>query len=647
MLWRCVLVKILKSEFVTSLFGLTLLIFAGQYADAENNTSYEQRLAFVKAKNALRTGRSSEFLSIRETLHDYVLEPYLIYYENQGRVANLKPEQIMELREKLADTTLGDRLFDQWLVAQATRKRWQVYAKHYEGNPDNLAACNYLSALFHLGRMDAMLEVAPSLWVVGKSQPKACDPPFARWIRDGHVTHDIAWRRLKLALDSKSWQLSKYLFRFFKPAAQKSARLLYDVHRRPSRAKNHSLFANDRWGRAAWTHGLERLARSDAHQAQSTWLAHKGKFDFDENVVVAFESELVFWISRAGSVPATVHEEYALRTRTSIVDTLISQEQFSAADAWMQTFPQTELDKYKWRFWRGYIDHHRKVDGAGSVLHELAKERTYYGFLAADMLEIPASMNHSTLSMQDKAIALNDIRIQRVLELFAVNELHNARLEWKKLLVDLDEKKKGALVYEFDKIGMHYDAIMAANQMDLLDLVDVRFPMPYLHLFQRYSHETGVDIAFLLAISRQESAFNPDAVSPVGARGLMQLMRPTARITASQINVRAPTSQSLLDPTVSVRIGSHHVAHLMDEFSNNRVLVAVSYNAGASRAKQWLLEMPDMNVLSWIERIPFSETRNYVKNVISISHVYSHRLNAPNPVLYSYERQIGSTGRRD
>ena len=642
MLWRCVLAKIAKRQLHFFILVLPLILLSGRAVIGNEDLSvYEQRLAYIKAKQALRVGRSSEYRSIRESLRGYVLEPYLIYYENQGRLSALKPEKILDLREQLSSTTLGERLFEHWLAVQASRQRWSTYAEYYEGSNDGLAACNYLRALFHLARNDEMKELAPTLWVVGESQPKACDPPFARWIKDGHVTNEIAWERLKLALDGRSWQLARYLFRFFSSSVQSSGRTLYNVHREPSRAKNPRQFKNDRWGREAWLHGLIRLARTDAFVAKSTFLDHRDRFDFEEVLANSFESDLAFWLAREGVVPDAVKPAYSLATRMAIIDTLISQEHWELANDWLETLPDEEVAKYKWRFWRGYIQHKLDTTAPSTLLDQLAKERTYYGFLAADVIGVPSSMNPRDPNSYDMQV-LDDDRIQLVLELFAVDDRQNAELEWKKLIPSLNLEQKTVLVHQFHVVGMNYDAILAANQTDLLDLIHVRFPMPYLHLFRRYAHQTNLDLGFLLAIARQESAFNPRAISPVGARGLMQLMRSTARISANQIRAPAPDSQSLLDPTVSVQLGTHHVADLMSEFANNRVLVAASYNAGSNRVKQWLREMPAANTLSWIERIPFAETRNYVKNVVAISHVYSHRLNELKPVLHEHEQSIGT-----
>jgi soluble lytic murein transglycosylase len=128
-------------------------------------------------------------------------------------------------------------------------------------------------------------------------------------------------------------------------------------------------------------------------------------------------------------------------------------------------------------------------------------------------------------------------------------------------------------------------------------------------------------------IMRQESSFDRAVVSSAGARGMMQLMPATAQIEARRLGVPFSASRLTEDAEYNVLIGSHHLAGLMDRFGNNLVLVAVAYNAGAGRVPQWIARNGDfrngnVDVVEWIESIPFSETRNYVQRVVENAMVY-------------------------
>ena len=149
----------------------------------------------------------------------------------------------------------------------------------------------------------------------------------------------------------------------------------------------------------------------------------------------------------------------------------------------------------------------------------------------------------------------------------------------------------------------------------------------------------GTEPALALAVMRQESSFDPATTSPVGARGLMQLMPPTAAEVSRGLGQPAPTPASLLDPAVNMRLGTTYLHVLLGQFGGTVPLAVAAYNAGPARVAEWLAGNGDPRVLrpaedvdpfpdmiDWIELIPFSETRNYVQRVMENQAIYAARL---------------------
>jgi soluble lytic murein transglycosylase len=144
-------------------------------------------------------------------------------------------------------------------------------------------------------------------------------------------------------------------------------------------------------------------------------------------------------------------------------------------------------------------------------------------------------------------------------------------------------------------------------------------------------HSVAAERALVLSVIRQESAFDAKAISRAGALGLMQLMPATARKTASGLGLGFANSRLTDDPDYNVRLGSAYLAHLLDDFGGNYVLAIAAYNAGPSRVRQWMRDngdprSRDVDVVDWIEMIPFDETRNYVQRVLEALHIYRVRL---------------------
>jgi soluble lytic murein transglycosylase len=145
---------------------------------------------------------------------------------------------------------------------------------------------------------------------------------------------------------------------------------------------------------------------------------------------------------------------------------------------------------------------------------------------------------------------------------------------------------------------------------------------------------SSVETPLVYAIARQESAFNPGAVSSAGARGLLQLMPATAKHVAGAVGLPFNKNRLTSDPAYNATLGAAHLGELVQEFGGSYVMTAASYNAGRSRVYQWMKAYgdprdPNVDVVNWIELIPFTETRNYVQRVMENVQVYRARLGSP------------------
>ena len=141
-------------------------------------------------------------------------------------------------------------------------------------------------------------------------------------------------------------------------------------------------------------------------------------------------------------------------------------------------------------------------------------------------------------------------------------------------------------------------------------------------------------LPLVYAIARQESAFDPNALSGAGAMGLMQMIASTARRTAQRAGLVFNELRMRADPTFNAQLGAAHLGELLGEHGNSTILTLAAYNAGGKRVKEWIDAYGDprragVDVVDWIERIPFTETRNYVQRVSENLAVYRARLATP------------------
>jgi len=157
-----------------------------------------------------------------------------------------------------------------------------------------------------------------------------------------------------------------------------------------------------------------------------------------------------------------------------------------------------------------------------------------------------------------------------------------------------------------------------------------------------------VEPALVMAVARQESEFNPDAVSHAGARGLMQLMPATARKVAKQEGLRYH-KRRLTDPAYNLRLGTAYLDDLIDAYDGSYIMALAAYNAGPGRVKRWVRDYgdprrDDIDVIDWVESIPITETRNYVQRVMENLQVYRARL-AQGPVRQALLNDLRRAGR--
>lgn len=159
-----------------------------------------------------------------------------------------------------------------------------------------------------------------------------------------------------------------------------------------------------------------------------------------------------------------------------------------------------------------------------------------------------------------------------------------------------------------------------------LDDLELRFPLTYKKYIEKQAKHEKINPAWAFAVIRQESAFTTDARSSAGALGLMQLMPRTARQVARSLRIKRPNRHDLLKSNINIKLGIRYLRKLQKRFNGSSVLATAAYNAGPHRVKSWLPKEETQNADLWIENVPFTETRKYLKRVLTYTIIYEQRL---------------------
>jgi soluble lytic murein transglycosylase len=230
-------------------------------------------------------------------------------------------------------------------------------------------------------------------------------------------------------------------------------------------------------------------------------------------------------------------------------------------------------------------------------------------------------------TQQQQADFLKRELAQVVQQLHQIDEMDRARTFLLRLVDLAQSPTEHQIVADFAGSLGRNDLMVAAakaSRLDGVELVEPLFPMVSV------TGETP-EKALILAVIRQESAFQEDATSSAGALGLMQLMPATAKAVAKKNGLPYAKGRLTSDPSYNISLGRAYLNELLGKFGGSYVLAIASYNAGPGRAVEWLGKngdprRKDVDTIDWIESIPFSETRNYVQRVIENVQVYRHRL---------------------
>ena len=600
----------------------------------------EQRSRFLQAESALRQGDMTRFRRLRDALEDYPLHPYLEFADISRRLASTSNDEIEEFLARYSETPLAWRLRGAWLKLLARRGDWQKYLDVYEQSNDASMRCQWLRALINADQADKAMPHVESLWLVGRSQPPACDPVFKAWRSGGYLTRERVWKRFELAIRHGRGSLATYLVRYLDAEEQPLAREWLRVRKQPARVMVVARSGGDPdTVEAVLVYGIERMARRDPELAASTWESLRTRFVFSGSAVAtlhrriglsyafAHRAEALYWLN---AIPESQMDERAMEWR--ILSSMQHGEWRQALDHILAIDRARDAggsSSQRWRYWAARalesLDWH---DDADSIYSELARERSYYGFLAADRIERDYQLKHRALEYSSHELRLLEAQpaAMRARELYSLGRTVNARREWRVFIQGMNDEALARAAKLAQQWGWHGRAIMTVARTPHLDDLEMRFPLAYQDRVLEQARIQDLDPAWMYAIVRQESAFIADARSPAGALGLMQIMPGTGRRIGRSLDKPLKNRRQLLDADVSLEFGSTYLRTLLDQLDEHPVLAAAAYNAGIHRVERWRPLEHNMSADLWIESIPYRETREYVRRVTAYTTIYEQRL---------------------
>ncbi|MEI8571480.1 lytic murein transglycosylase [Methylomonas sp. LW13] len=601
-------------------------------AQADEISLVSQRQLFLRAEQALDQNRDAEYFALASSLRGYPLYPYLQYQWLKNHLD--ADADIKQFLNEHAASRYAAGLRQKWLLALGKKQQWLVLLNNYQGSDDPELQCYAGLAQLQTGQALEAFNQARALWLSGKSQPDNCDVLFEAYKSSPYFNKELINQRFHAALKRDNQSLASYLTRFFSDAELKQANIWLKLHRQPETVITDTGWReNPEQAGELFAHAIDRWLETNVETAMTTW-------DSNKSQIAIAPATAAFIKKRIAIALALKHDSRAYARLSQLENSDESAREWRVRAALnMQNWQDVavaitglnddEKSQEKWQYWqaRGLAETGQSAT-ANALFLQLAKNRSFYGFLAAGRLRQAIELvdRPLTVSSSDLETLQNRPDFQVFSELLAIDRKPEAKRQWWYAIAKLDSRQlpvAAKLAQQANCPALAIATIAKANQWDDVNL---RFPLTYIQPIQSNAAAQQLDPGLILGLIRQESAFDELADSPAGAKGLMQIMPNTGRQIAAELRDSWDSDYSLFKPELNVKYGTFYFKKLLRQFNGHVALATAAYNAGANKVKRWLPENRALPADIWIENIPYKETRGYVASVLMYSLIYQQRL---------------------
>ncbi len=614
--------------------ALNLLLGATAVRAAVPDAPQAQRAAFRKALAAAQQGGEGWHAWDRQ-LAGYPLYPYLEAAALSHDLDALPRARVEEFLRRYPDSIPAQDLRRDFLLQAAGKQRWDDFLALYQPGLGDTLSCDALQARLAKGGTLQFQRDLAALWEK-PSLPSACDPILEQAGRQGLLTRQRLWQRIDRAVDAGRGGTVASLAGQLPSGERDLAEHLAKALRDPSGATHAAIHWPDvPRNRQAAAIALRQLARHDSDRAETAWKRLRRHFSFSATERTGVEYALALYhatdfdqhaLARLAALPEAARTDTSREWRARVA--LARQDWKAVLDAIM-AMPAEQRDDDEWRYF-----HARALAASGhaeeaqALFKALAREPTYFGFLAADRIGADYSLcplQPAPDAERKRALASNP-GLQRAFELYAVDLPQPARREWARALDGSDTATRQAAADVAYQRGWYDRAVFTFSSGKALRYYSQRFPLASQDGVVPQAVEAGIDPAWAYAIARAESAWMTDAHSGADARGLMQLLPSTAARVAHRNGLAWAGGESLYDPVVNIALGTRYLAQMAERFNGAPWLASAAYNAGPSRVDQWVAERGTLAPDLFVATIPFHETREYVARVMAFAVIYDWRL---------------------
>ena len=608
----------------------------------------KQREVYEQAQNLLDKNDINGYLVIRPKIADYPLTPYVDYRTFIRQLPSKSPKQVNDFISEYETFPFSRRVSAPYLNHLYREKDWKAITEFQKVIPSGERyQCIFYQANLKQGKQVAAFKGAEDMWLSGSSIASECDPLFSAWDKAGGRTDDLILQRMLLAFDARNGSLMSYLQKLPKSAkAKQQAKEMKALFDQPATVAEFARKkpANDFY-RTQSEYALEKLARMNIEQAQQAYDSVVKGQKFSPEQAQSLADYIAFRLTRTESArlakwrdDKTKSSKYLplIETRIRLA---VQNADWKGVQEWIAVLNKEEQASLRWQYWLGRSEIALGDDVAGKKrLATLVGERNFYSVAAANAIGQSIKYPTHRIRLDSKILQPYHDALARISEMIATDKISAAKSEWAHLLRRVNQDEKAMLAAYASSKHWHHLTVTASIQAQMWDNIELRFPIAHRWWFNFYAKKHDIDPVTMMSLARQESALDVQARSPVGARGIMQIMPETAKYTARKYKLKYQGSQELYNVGKNIEIGSHYLQGLLEDYDNNRIFALAAYNAGPSRVKTWRERTQGkVDAYAFIEAIPFKETRGYVQNILMFETYYRDLLGIDGAFLNQHE----------
>jgi soluble lytic murein transglycosylase len=602
----------------------------------------------LEAREALRKGDRVKLAAARGLLISdrHALAPWADYWELTNRLGEATQNEVEEFYARWSGSYLEDRLRNDWLLELGRRGDWANFRRdfpRFRMNDDREVSC-YALLTEHLDGAKVRADAALAAWLAQREADNGCQQLGATLYGAGILKDRDLWEKARSAVELNRPRAAQAALALINPALESAVGALFA---QPAKYLARKAGSETRAEAELAAMAIARIASGEpdnaASQLDDSWQRRLppelGAWAWSQTArqaAIALLPQAAAWYGRAASIARELKTQavwsddtLAWQVRSALRS---SPQRWALVQGGIDSMSASMREDPAWIYWQARaVQAQAETGEAGEAAREVARlalesiagQMSFYGKLASEDLGLPIALPPRPLppSTEERAAVRAHAGLARAL-----------------LLIGIGLRPEGVREWNFSLRGMNDRQLLAAAQLacerEVWDRcintsertraeVDIqqRFPTPFRNEVLAQAREIGLDPAYMYGLIRQESRFILDARSGAGAAGLMQVMPATARWTAKRLGLRY-TNDMITDRDMNLKIGANYLKLVLDDFEGSQAMAAAAYNAGPNRPRRWR-EGPVLEAAIWAENIPFSETRDYVKRVLSNTAYYA------------------------